>query len=130
MTGAKRITAVQRRLVTNETGQSVRCIWVCWPCRHGNQRGGNHGRGHRICTNNEMERRTEHGKQQDRQEECVESGDYRSADNLGVAHDFGDAKGREGIPAMMSDPRRALSKGASPGKKDAKNAGLPFGFFL
>ena len=50
----------------------------------GNQRGANHGRGRRICTNNKMERRTEHGKQQDGQEECVESGDYRSADNLGI----------------------------------------------
>ena len=43
----------------------------------------------------QMVRRAKEGKHQDRQEESVESGNHGSADYLGVAHDFGNAKGRK-----------------------------------
>ncbi|KFB73499.1 MAG: hypothetical protein AW09_001243 [Candidatus Accumulibacter phosphatis] len=54
--------------------------------RHAGQTGGDHRRRCRISTDREMPRRPENGEQAHREENGVQAGDHRRADDLGVTH--------------------------------------------
>ncbi|EXI71503.1 MAG: hypothetical protein AW07_03565 [Candidatus Accumulibacter sp. SK-11] len=54
--------------------------------RHAGQTGGDHRRRRRIGANRQMARRPENGEQRHRNEDRVEPGDHRRADDLGVTH--------------------------------------------